>query len=258
MSQTSYAFEPAQAFAGALVNADDPHKAESAIALEDCGFGLAAMRCDDADKPNTVRIPRRNQSTIALDGALVASNVFNGTINGVALSATTYATSSAATLAVIAGKIDALLLTLGIISVTTVSGNSLIIDAEDASVLAASVVITAGSSQATATITNYTSDTLTQFLGVLRHSQQPPRRSDGLPGYAEQDQVAVVRQGMIWVPISSDVADGAAVYIDYTSGNEGKFTDVTTAPNLLVSGAKFRGAWTTAGLGLAQVELNIP
>lgn len=260
--QLTYALDPDVAYAGLPVNAE-LEVIESAIALESMNFGYAALRADNADHQDSVRTARRNQVTLVFSADIITSNSIAGTVNGVALTATVFATDHATTMAALGAKIVALLAALAtpIVATATVGGASnrtLTIDAEDGSLLAASFVITAGSSQATITITNQTSDLAAQFLGILRFSNQPPRRSDGLAGFAAGDAVPVVRRGIVWVPITSDVAEGAAAYIDYTAGNEGKFTDVTTAPNLAVPTGIFRKAAVASGLSLAQLEINLP
>lgn len=68
--------------------------------------------------------------------------------------------------------------------------------------------------------------------------------------YEDTDTVAVLEQGACWVEVTSDVAAGAAAYVDIANG---KFTDVPTA-NLAVPGGKFI---TTATSGnLAALAIN--
>lgn len=260
--QLSYSQSFDQAFAGMPVDADSNEFADSQLALEPLDFGFAAMRADVSTYPNGARGPKRNQATAVFSADLVTSNSVAGTVNGVALTATVFATDHATTMAALGAKIVAALaaLTVPIVATATVGGASnrtLTIDAKDAHVLLASFVVTLGGSQATVTLTNGTSDTVDQFLGILLHSNQPPR-PDGTKGYAANDAVATVRQGRIWSPISHDVVEGDAVYIDFQAGSEGKFTNQTTAPNLAVTRAKFRKTALSSGLGLAQVEANLP
>ncbi len=92
---------------------------------------------------------------VIFSGPLVTSNVINGTVNGVALSPTTFATDSATTLAAIGVKIVAALaaLTPTVVATAVVSGNALYITrtTPNAIVALTAFVVTLGASQATAT-----------------------------------------------------------------------------------------------------------
>jgi hypothetical protein len=258
--QTNYGFDMDVAFAGMPVDAASNEFAQTKLALESLDFGKAAMRADVSTYPNGVRTARRNLATAVFSADLVTSNSVAGSVNGVALTATVFATDHATTMAAIGAKVVAALLALGITAVATVGGASnrtLTIAATDGSVLLASFVVTLGGSQATVTLSNVTSDTVAQFAGVLLHTSQPPRTSDGLPGYAANDAVACLRQGRIWVPITANVSEGEDAYVDFASGSEGKFTNVSTAPNVGPVG-KFIGDAVTTGLGLAKLEVNLP
>ena len=259
--QLSYDFEFGQAIAGMPVDASfDAKRVSSAIALEKLEFGYAAFKSTNTAKTRSVRAPKRNAPVLILAGDLITANVVNGTVNGVAISPVTFATDHLTTATALGAAIIATLLAQGIVATVALSGSNrtLTFTVTDANVVFASFVVTAGSTQTTATYSHGTSDTISRFAGLLRYSAQQPRTVDGAAGYAAQDAVALVRGGKLWCPITSDVTDGAAVYVDMTSGNEGKLTDVTTAPNFALTGAVFVGAWPTAGLGLAQVELNLP
>lgn len=259
--QTSYQMDMNQAIAGMPVDATfDPKAVESALAIEKLEFGFAAFKSTSAANPRGVRAPKRNAPVITYSADLVTGNTINGFVNGVALAQRTFATDHLTTITAHANDIVAALLAQGIVATFALSGSNRVITftVTDANVLFATFVVAAGASQATVSFSHGTSDTAARFAGILRYSAQQLRTVDGLAGYAAQDAVAIVRRGKMWSPITSDVADGADVYVDMTSGNEGKLTDVTTAPNFALTGLKFKGAWTTAGLGLAQVEMNLP
>lgn len=262
MSQVAYDFDPAAAYAGMPVDGNLLKDVRSGIALEKLDFGKAAIRVDITGKASSVRAPKRNQSVNVFSADLVTSNSVAALVNGIALTATVFSGDHATTMAAIGAKIVAELLAQDIVAEATVGGandRTLTITAEDANILISGVIVTLGGSQATVTTTNGTADTLAKLKGLLRFSSQPPRTSDGLNGFEALDSVPVVRQGSLWCPISSDVAEGADVYIDYTAGNEGMLTDVTTAPNLgPIVGAKFAAAGTVSGLGLAPVDINLP
>lgn len=85
---------------------------------EDFGTGtntykLVTKMLSQENKPDTVKIFAREdlvagEKTITFSADLSASNVVTGSVNGYALTSTTYATSHAATMAVIEGKIEAI------------------------------------------------------------------------------------------------------------------------------------------------------
>lgn len=256
--QLSYTQDPAVGMAGMPA---DGHllDGDSAFAVGSLNFGYAAIRSDDTTKPNSVRHTKRNASTLVAAGDLITANVVNGNVNGVALSPITFATNHLTTITALADAIVAALLAQGIVATYALSGTNRTVTfaAIDGSVDLTSFIVTAGSSQTTFTMTNVGSDAVIDVVGIIRYDARAPRISDGLPGFADKDSVMCVRKGRIWVPITSDVNDNADAYIDVSSGNEGKLTDVTTGGNIGPIG-KFRGAWPTAGLGLARLEVNLP
>lgn len=259
MSQLAYAPDFDVAFPGMPADGR-PLDADSGYALESLDFGRAAFKVQVSGKPDTVRHPKRNQPVQVWSGDFVTSNVINGVVNGVAITPVNFDNDHLTTVTALADEIVAVLLAQGIVATyaLTSSNRTITFTVTDANVLFANFVVTGGAGQVTVTLTHGTSDTLSTFKGLLRHSSQPPRSADGLPGYGAGDSVALVKKGTLWVPISSDVADGADVYVDMTAGNEGKLTDVTTSPNFQITSAKFRGAHTVAGLGIAKVEINLP
>ena len=72
----------------------------------------------------------------------------------------------------------------------------------------------------------------------------------------------VLRRGMVWVPISSDVDPSSTVYVQKTAGagakTKGSFRADNDGGNAdSVSGAKFCGVFTAVG-GKALLEINLP
>lgn len=87
---------------------------------------------------------------------LITANKINGTVNGTALTETTYATSNLATLAVIAAKIDAV---SGIASAVSDSSHTITVTVEQSAtntLALTSFAVTEGVSQATATVSTKT------------------------------------------------------------------------------------------------------
>lgn len=245
--QTSYPQTMTPMLAGQILDAR-PAVVESPAALSSIAFGRGVTTANASD---TVRTPTRNTATLTGSGPLVASNVVNGKVNGVALTATTYASSHAATMAVIAGKIDAELLAQGITAVTTVSTNNLITVAEDANVALTEFVVTLGAGQITYAATYTTADA---FRGVAAFIQKEPD-SSGVAQYEATETVSCVRRGLVAVTVAGVVtADTDAYCVLATSGKEGQFTATSTG-NIGPVG-KFRSA--AADGALAKLELNMP
>lgn len=248
MSQTAYNFTKDVAFEGMLADAGYTYK-EGRAAIGAVNFGRGVVSGNH--RTGTAKMPKRNTATLTGTGPLVASNSVALTVNGVALTATVYATSHAATMAAIAAKIDAALLTLGIVSVTTVSGNNLITVAEDASVLFTGALVTLGSGQITYADTYTTVDF---FRGIAVHEHKMPR-ADGTLGWADTESFPVLRKGRIWVKVKGAVLENADAYCDLAdSGFEGLFTSTSTGN--IATGGKFITA--AADGALALLEINLP
>jgi hypothetical protein len=202
----------------------------------------------------TVRLPNRNYATVTFDADFVASNVINGTVNSLAISPVTYASSHAATFAAVVSAFNAL---TGISAVAG-TGRSIIITTDDKAVITVSgVVVTLGVSQAVAT-TVYTSSDI--IYGVSVHTHTLLQDSSGVVQYAQYATVSTLKQGRIYVPVEQDVVVGDSVYMRTINDSpkvRGAFRkDADSGNALLISGARwFAGA--TSG-NLAILELNLP
>ena len=120
--------------------------------------------------------------TILFDADLITSNVVNMKVNGVAMTPITFGSSSTATVAAIAAQLITDFPTL--IDTTTAGSGARTIKVvpigSNASVVITSIVVTAGSSQAAATLTtnalvagdqyNYFDITIGQFINYHSHS----------------------------------------------------------------------------------------
>lgn len=215
-------------------------------------FGMAVF---SAQAIAGVRVAKRNQAANVLSGDLVTSNVINVTVNGVAISPVTFATDHLTTATAVAAAIDAALLTMGVVSVSTVGGSSnrtITTIAQDTSVIFTSWAVTLGGSQATVTTTYSTSSV---FRGIATWIQQQ-LVSPGVAGYANGDAVGVGRRGL-WAVRARGAAmtDDTDVYACLaTAGDEGGFTTVSTG-NVGPVG-KSRSACDKDAL--FYLELNMP
>lgn len=92
-------------------------------------------------------------------------------------------------------------------------------------------------------------------LGVSRYDAMRPS-----PGYAVNDVVAVLHNGVIWVLVEDAVTEGGAVYVRHTANGGattiGGFRGTTDTGAALLGNATFRSSASAAGL--AMLELNTP
>jgi len=102
------------------------------------------------------------------------------------------------------------------------------------------------------------------FAGILAHRHQTQVRAQfgpggtlGTTGIQENEVGDIVTKGRVWVEVDEAVTAGGAVFVRHTTADIGKFrTDIDGGDAQEVLGAVFRS--TTAGAGLALVELNTP
>lgn len=88
------------------------------------------------------------------------------------------------------------------------------------------------------------------FLGVSLKQQTNVIAPNAVPGYSQTDTVSILKSGAVWVEVTSDVAAGAAAYVDITNG---KFTDVST-DNLAVPGGSFETSALSGGLAVLAIK----
>lgn len=198
MSQTSYPINMSIAQVGQLLDTRNRNVA-SLAALEAIGFGLGVCYSNDPATPNTCRLPRRTVGRLTFSADLIASNVINGSVNGEAIEAVTYAVSHDNTMDLLIAAIEDLDI-VARAELMDESGDNRIIAIEvyDADVTLASWAVTLGSSQAT--VATAVSSERERFAGiaVFTHTKENP--GTGGAAYAAGDSVSVLTQGGIWVP----------------------------------------------------------
>jgi len=268
-AQTSYSNRPAHAFAGQLADTG-PRRVISCIAAIALAAGLLVVKSTSGEQRITA------PSAPDADGdAIIATGGSTGgiqTLTGVALdgvvgddvmavprNVTLTFSSHAnwdATVAVVTGK-DA--------DGATVTENFSIPDGGGATVTGAvlfrqitSLVIPAQSGTA-GTFTMGTGSLLgsidREVRGITLYESM---REPGL--FAADTQVAVIRQGRVWVSAETAVAEGDPVYVRLVAGTGETAGALRATPDandcVRLNGARF--ASTTTGAGLAVVELNLP
>lgn len=202
--QTVYNNEIAVAQIGQFVDTRN-RNVESYAAAEIIPFGRMVAKSNDPAKPNSVRLPRRTIGSITLSADLVASNKFNGTVNGVAMAEVTYATSHDATMdAIIEALEDVSTVKRAALGDEDGDNRTILVEVTDTNVALTSFAVTAGGSQAT--VTTAMSGASEQLVGVSIFSHTKENTGAGDSAYAEGDAVGVLTQGSIWVP-TVDVPD---------------------------------------------------
>jgi len=209
-------------------------------ATNDSGDELYAIAATGHDIEQTYPPNKLTVSTITitLDADFVASNVLAGYINGTAISIT-YASSHANTMNLLKAAVEAI---TGIKN-ATVSGRVLTVNAfAGYNIRYSTFAITGGSSQATVTLANATSQT------------------GGLVQYDEGEMIPGLRRGRVYVEVEQAVDSDDTVYVRFeanSNGEPGGFRkDADTNTAIAWTGAKYVTS-ASAG-GIAEIELNLP
>ena len=146
---------------------------------------------------------------VVFSADFVASNVINGTVNGTAISAVTYATSSAATMGLLINAITAISGVEAILDSTDSNGRTILIRTKGAA-NTSDFTVTGGASQATDTET-YASGQL--FRGVAKWATRVPGTTGGTSTFAIGEEIPVVRLADIWAASASGLVPGQIAYI---------------------------------------------
>ena len=212
-----------------------------AVAAVNFGAPVFAYAGNDVNAYNAAM----GDMTIALDGDLVASNVYTITINGTA-TAVTYATSHLNTMNLMKAALEAAFSGMTV-TVGGASNRTLTIQQKGANFDTVTAVVTLGAGQAAATITKSTAEI---FHGVALYVNKSTVDATG--GYIADESINVLSKGFVWVYASGAVNAGEKAYVIYqTSATRGQFTN-SSSSTYPVNGY-FRS--NTSGAGLVLVEL---
>jgi len=241
MSQNSYNADLAPSFAGMKADSRfDLVESLMAVGTINFGRGLAI----EAGNTTQVTIPKNDNAKLVFDADFVLDNKINGKVNGEAWTEVDWDTDHDTTAAALVSAIGALSGVTCELDSADVNNRTFLIETDGVAITLSDVAVTGGASQAGSTVT-YSADDV--FRGIALHENN----ENGY--YSDTEPVSVLRQGAVWVDTGVAVTADDDAYIDL-SGNIGKFTNVST--NNLATGGKFRS--TTAGAGLAIVEINLP
>ena len=243
----------------------------SPTCLEDIPSALGVVKPLNVDY--AIMLPRNNTASSVFSADLITGNIVNMTVNGVAITPVTYATSHLATMQAIANEIQA----IASISSAVVGGvgdRTITIISNVGTATAVTVgTVTGGVSQATITTTASQSGT---FFGVVQAVYNKMNnwipdignnltRSSGTSApYYQGNPAPTLTQGRIYVVPEDVVTSNSPVYLRVvpTVGNPqvGSFrSDADGANAVLIPATQaiWREGNGTVG-GIAVLELNIP
>lgn len=185
-----------------------------------CGETIYAARgvCKAVGEDYVVTLPRVNQSVNVFSADLVTDNVINVTVNGIAITPVTFATSHLATMNAIAAEIAAL---PGVASAIVGGANNrtiTIMSTNGTSITVTGFLVTDGASQATVTTTD---SAFGPFFGVSmmvynKMNAWDPTNDPGVAGqlpYYTGDPVPVLTMGRIYVVPETLVTAESPVYV---------------------------------------------
>jgi len=224
--------------------------------------------CKAPGEDYVVTLPRINQSVNVFSADLITANVINATVNGIAITPVTFATSHLATMNAIAAEIAA----LPNIASAVVGGASnrtiTIMSDNGTSITVTGFLVTLGASQATVATTN---SAFGAFFGVSqmvynKSNVWDPTNNPSIAGvapYYTGDPVPVLTQGRIYVVPETVVTAESPVYVRFTGNGLyqtlGLFrgdADSTTCQLIAATSAKWREGNGVVG-GIAVLELTI-
>jgi len=223
---------------------------ESAIAKEDIDFGSPVFGFVGSE--NKCYGPHLDKATVTLSADLIESNVYTVTINGTDVDETFATTHAAAMTALIAAiNADTTLAGLGISAAAGSSNRVIVVSAPAGLDLTVTGAVTLGASQADVTVVYGTNG---KFLGVAAFVQNGGKDfGAGTACWKNGMSVSILRDGRLYVPAESTVADKDPAYVSGLggAGTLGKFTDVAT--NNYDIGGFFRSN-VSSGLALLEVR----
>lgn len=216
MSQITYNRYMAVAVPGLIADAQFTNK-DGLQSAETNGIGLGLGVVQRVGKPNQGRLPKANKATIVFDADLVASNKINAKVNGVSMAEVTYATSHDATMAAIVTALKAVSgVANAVLDASDTESHTIIVYSNDGlDCIVSDVVVTGGSSQANATITIDTTDTIYGISILSQAIQQPYPALNEPILYKNGAPVGCLLRGRIWVRTETAVQNGDAVYMRF-------------------------------------------
>ena len=140
----------------------------------------------------------------------VTSNTINGTVDGVAISQVTFATSHANTGTLLLAALNALAGVEAILDTTDGTSRTFLIRKKGVASFVVDFTVAAGASQATDSST-YASGQ--KFRGVAKYATRVPTTIGGSGSFASGEEIAVARLCDIWAASASGLGKGDKAYI---------------------------------------------
>lgn len=268
--QNSYAFNMPRGVPGRPADCGFNNKL-SARCLEDIPAAVGVLKPFGLDY--AIMLPRNDTRSATFDADLITDNVVNMTVNGVAITPVTYATSSLATMIAVANEI-ALIPSVQSAEVGGVSNRVITVISNVGTATTITVAaVTGGASQASISVSVAQSGT---FFGVVQdiynkmNSYTPDTGpnltlSSGVKSPYYTGQVApTMTQGRIYVVPEDLVTSNSLVYLRVAASGSntqlGAFTGTSDGANTILipsTSAIWREGNETIG-DVAVLELNIP
>ena len=216
----------------------------SKTAAETIKFGAPAMQYKGDDKVYNYRL---DTAKVVFNADFVTSNSIAFSVNGVAITPVVFATSTAATAALLVNAIKALAVgganpqgVEAVIDTTDATNRTILVRSRGAAITTLSTV-TLGASQATATYT-YSCGAILRGLAMFDQKEY-----SGAGQYNQYEQVNVVERGAISVLTNAAVNAGMPVYLN-SSG-------VWDVSGQAVSSAFYDQTLAAAGVVVVRAQL---
>jgi len=213
---------------------------KSYAAEEEIQFGYAVGA--EAGNVESVSLIRKDNAKLVFDADFVADNAINGKVNTVSWVEVDFDTDHDTTAAALVVAIGNLAGVTCVLDPADANNRTFLIEAEGTTIAVTDVAVTGGASQAGSTVT-LSGDNLFRGIALSTHNENGK--------YLATDTVSVLTKGQAHVEVSAAVTADADAYVDTATS---KFTSASSGN--IQTGGKFRS--TTAGAGIAEVEINLP
>jgi hypothetical protein len=233
---------------------------ESFQAYEVLDIGMGIVKRVGSDYVG--RLPKANKGTIVFSADTVAGDIINASVNGTTITASTFATTHAALMATVIGKLVALttIVSTAALDTTDPTNRTIIVtslDGLDCIVLC--TVTNGGIGTAAATVTTGTTDVL-EGISVSTMAKEETLGTL-LVKFSVGEAIPTMRKGKIYVVPETNVASGDSVYCRFLGNGTTKFAghfrnDSDTATATLVPYAMFKT--TAVADAPAIIEINLP
>lgn len=239
--------------------------------LENIPAAVGVMKPFNVDYK--IMLPRNDTASSVFSGDLITGNVVNATVNGVAITPVTFATSSLLTMQAVANAIAAIPSVASAVVGGAGNHTITIVSNVGTATTVSSFVVTLGASQATVTTTTGQSGT---FFGVTQSIYNKMNAwfpytgpnlalSSGAPNPYFQGEVApTLTQGRIYVVPETVITSNSPVYLRVAPNGAntqlGAFRGDADSGNAVLipaTSAIWREGNGVVG-GIAVLELNIP